>query len=150
MMLRPHAFDDRNTPVRLVRWSPLDARGARAAIASGLRTPAALSILLVGFLCTLIALAFWALGPQAASLAIFSVVLAPAMTVLLTAVAALRTVWRDRGERIRRAMIARGRCPACGYALDALSAASDGCSICPECAAAWNLSAGGRVVVSVE
>lgn len=34
---------------------------------------------------------------------------------------------------------ATGRCRACDYALANLQAESDGCTICPECSAAWRL-----------
>jgi len=32
-----------------------------------------------------------------------------------------------------------GRCPSCGYELRALPPADDGCTVCPECGAAWRL-----------
>jgi hypothetical protein len=32
-----------------------------------------------------------------------------------------------------------GRCLACGYDLDGLALAADGCTVCPECGAAWKL-----------
>jgi hypothetical protein len=34
----------------------------------------------------------------------------------------------------------RGLCAKCGYDLDGLAAAPDGCTVCPECGAAWRLS----------
>lgn len=40
-------------------------------------------------------------------------------------------------------LIERGRearvCAACGYGLGECAAAEDGCTVCPECGAAWNL-----------
>lgn len=33
----------------------------------------------------------------------------------------------------------QGRCAACGYGLEQIEAASDGCRVCPECGAAWDL-----------
>lgn len=37
-------------------------------------------------------------------------------------------------------MVARSRrCPVCGYDLDGLAAEGDGCTLCPECGAAWRV-----------
>lgn len=36
-----------------------------------------------------------------------------------------------------------GHCPACQYDLAGLDAEGDGCTICPECNAAWRLEASG-------
>ncbi len=36
-------------------------------------------------------------------------------------------------------LVAHGRCAGCGCRLDGLQTESDGCTICPECAAAWRL-----------
>jgi hypothetical protein len=44
-----------------------------------------------------------------------------------------------------RAIIAsclrRGTCPACGYQITGQATETDGCATCPECGAAWRLSA---------
>lgn len=42
-----------------------------------------------------------------------------------------------RMELIRRAMLRYRRCPACAYRLSGLPLESDGCTVCPECGAAW-------------
>jgi hypothetical protein len=86
-----------------------------------------------------VAAAFWVIGPHAAGLAVFSFILAPAMAVLLTALAAVRTAWREREAMMRRGMGARGLCAACGYDLSAHEPEEDGCRVCPECGAAWRL-----------
>lgn len=36
-------------------------------------------------------------------------------------------------------------CPSCGYDLMGLGAEGDGCTLCPECAAAWRLAGGGGI-----
>ncbi len=41
--------------------------------------------------------------------------------------------WQSRG------LVAIGRCPSCGYDLLNLPVADDGCSVCPECGAAWRV-----------
>jgi hypothetical protein len=38
-----------------------------------------------------------------------------------------------------RAALAMELCPACGYSLTATTPESDGCTVCPECGAAWKL-----------
>lgn len=44
----------------------------------------------------------------------------------------------DRGAAT---LCVRGRiCPSCGYALENLDPAPDGCTVCPECGAAWRLT----------
>ncbi|NRA56547.1 MAG: hypothetical protein HRU13_00255 [Phycisphaerales bacterium] len=44
---------------------------------------------------------------------------------------------------LKRYQQAAGRCRACGYDLANLQAESDGCTICPECGAAWRLDQAG-------
>jgi hypothetical protein len=46
-------------------------------------------------------------------------------------------VWRNR---VRAALLAEGRCPSCGYPLHGLEQQPDGCTLCPECGAAWRIS----------
>jgi hypothetical protein len=47
-----------------------------------------------------------------------------------------------RNEARRRAVAMVGTCPACMYDLSGSVAESDGCTVCPECGAAWRV--GGR------
>lgn len=42
---------------------------------------------------------------------------------------------------ISRAMLRRGKCASCNYPLAGLDSAPDGCTVCPECGAAWKLNA---------
>lgn len=44
-----------------------------------------------------------------------------------------------RADRIIDIYLADGRCASCGYLLEDLSPAEDGCVVCPECNAAWRL-----------
>lgn len=39
------------------------------------------------------------------------------------------------------ALVREGYCPGCGYHLRELPVEADGCTVCPECGAAWKLSA---------
>jgi hypothetical protein len=65
--------------------------------------------------------------------------------VLLVAVVALgsRGVWRRELARLEaapRLRIAGGMCIGCGYSLEDLPCEADGCTVCPECGAAWKLA----------
>jgi hypothetical protein len=35
------------------------------------------------------------------------------------------------------ALLANGYCPACAYGIDTIRPEHDGCTVCPECGAAW-------------
>lgn len=49
--------------------------------------------------------------------------------------------WRFGRAAMARALLKRGFCAACRYEIGTLSAHSDGCTVCPECGAAWKLNA---------
>lgn len=44
-----------------------------------------------------------------------------------------------RAAAIRRVMLAEERCASCAYPLVGLQVEADGCTVCPECGAAWRL-----------
>lgn len=47
------------------------------------------------------------------------------------------------------ALLSMGRCAACGFAIGgAATESSDGCTICPECGAAWRASRVAKVTIS--
>lgn len=54
-------------------------------------------------------------------------------------------LWRlmppSRCRLVADAVLKHGCCASCGYGLDAASEQDDGCSVCPECGAAWKLPA---------
>lgn len=50
-------------------------------------------------------------------------------------------ILRVRPSRLVKAMLARGRCASCGYALPSGKAECDGCTVCTECGCAWQLDA---------
>ena len=70
-------------------------------------------------------------------LLIFSPVAVPLMTLTLATSRGVLGLGGTLPGRMRRAMLARHRCPVCAYDLSAIEPASDGCVVCPECAAAW-------------
>lgn len=39
----------------------------------------------------------------------------------------------------RRAGLALGSCPSCGYPVTGLTVQNDGCRVCPECGSAWRM-----------
>jgi hypothetical protein len=55
-------------------------------------------------------------------------------------IAAFRFVVR-RADRIHAIhhMPAMGLCPACGYGIRGVPSEADGCTVCPECGAAWRV-----------
>jgi hypothetical protein len=55
-----------------------------------------------------------------------------------------------RLELIRRAMLVDHRCPQCAYQLALLPLEPDGCTVCPECGAAWKLASPGGAATRVE
>lgn len=62
-------------------------------------------------------------------------------SVMLLAVALAPRVLRQEREKIERiAKTALPFCAACGYAMHGLTAQADGCTVCPECGAAWRVS----------
>lgn len=56
------------------------------------------------------------------------------------------SMWRDR---LRRQLYMR-RCPTCDYVLHAVTAQPDGCTVCPECGAAWKIPEGAMTIEPVE
>jgi predicted RNA-binding Zn-ribbon protein involved in translation (DUF1610 family) len=50
---------------------------------------------------------------------------------------------------IRDALLKHARCASCGYRIDGLEQESDGCTVCPECGAAWRLLA-SELITRVE
>lgn len=44
---------------------------------------------------------------------------------------------------VLRAVVNEGLCAGCGYRIDGLPAEPDGCTVCPECGAAWKLPSPG-------
>lgn len=58
----------------------------------------------------------------------------------LTVIMSLRTLTRSARERAKRRMAETiGRCAWCDYELDGLTPEADGCTVCPECGAAWRM-----------
>lgn len=47
---------------------------------------------------------------------------------------------RGMHERIHRRLAHLRMCLCCGYELEGIPAESDGCTVCPECGAAWRLT----------
>lgn len=57
----------------------------------------------------------------------------------------LLPISRAAACRLRRTLLAAGRCASCGYPLERIEDATDGCRVCPECGAAWRLADAGRL-----
>jgi hypothetical protein len=114
------------------------------------RSPLFLALVLLVALGSLAVGVLFLVGPDVVGLSIFSIIIAPTMAVVLTALAAARTAWRERSQSLRDSMGFRRLCAACGYDLSSHEPERDGCTVCPECSAAWRLASeadGPRVVV---
>lgn len=65
--------------------------------------------------------------------------------VLLTGLRSLGAVYcfqKGAPQDVVSAFITQGRCASCGYLIEGCPPHEpDGCTICPECGAAWRLSA---------
>ena len=46
---------------------------------------------------------------------------------------------RAFARKLSKWRLGRGACAACGYALEGVHTEQDGCTVCPECGAAWKL-----------
>jgi len=49
--------------------------------------------------------------------------------------------WKSAGHG-RDALLASGLCPSCGYGIVGVRCEADGCTVCPECGAAWRMEHG--------
>ena len=70
-----------------------------------------------------------------------SVVLFILLSVVLSTVSGMiakRQGWSSFSVR-KETSLAVGCCPSCGYSISEISPQDDGCTICPECGAAWRL-----------
>ena len=70
--------------------------------------------------------------PSAVEWSIAGLALVPMMFIM-------RPMKAERVQWHGRLLVAIGRCPSCGYDLLNLPVADDGCSVCPECGAAWRV-----------
>lgn len=136
-MIRVRARDDRGNEVRLVRFGPGRA-GAWSGAVRLMRSPLGPAIVAAAGFAALAAAVGWFVGGDAIGLVVFSPVIATTMASVLGVVGSVGGLWQSRGERLRREMIRVGRCASCGYPLDGVEQAGDGCRVCPECGAAWN------------
>lgn len=64
--------------------------------------------------------------------------------VLIVPMVIIWSAARVRGStRIAAELLTAGYCPQCGYGIRGVRPERDGCSVCPECSAAWRI-AGAR------
>lgn len=69
--------------------------------------------------------------------------LVPAAGFVLVALAVLRQALRRLADRppqeVAAELLRLGRCPSCAFLLTSTAPQPDGCTVCPECGAAWKL-----------
>ncbi len=134
-MLRPWLLDDRDRRCRLYwpGWSPYARRPWRL-----LGIGPTLLLLAVVVAYAVIASLAAVLGPFVLAVVLFSPAAAFQIFALISVALAARRALERRAERLRRELVAGGRCASCGYDLGSTPALDDGCRICPECGSAWN------------
>ncbi len=143
--LRRRVHDDRGRKIDRARL-----RAARPGVALlELVKAFVLGVFLIGFvlpcfagwMAVLISMAF---DGQSVVGIILSLLCGVAAVLLMAAVPAdmLNRFIRERQRRLLADLIKP--CPACFYELDGLARESDGCTVCPECGAAWRLGRNGQ------
>lgn len=92
-----------------------------------------LVVLLIGVAIAVPPLILGPLVPMAPMLAVHAV-LAVVVVVVGRALVAAQLF-----KAQRRAALALGLCPACGYSIAEIEPEADNCRICPECGSAWRM-----------
>jgi len=132
--LRLPYSDDRGKHTRIRWWRADPSRTGRAVL--WLWRPLWPVVILVFIPSALVILALFN-GPMIVAMVLFSpfasMLIVVAMSLMLASLAGVRTYLRESASAMARA----GECPSCGYRLDRLEIAPDGCSTCPECGSAW-------------
>lgn len=119
----------------------VDSRAIRRAAWRWARTPVALFVLLAAAALALAVVGAIKLGPVVIAVLVFSPVAATLILVVSRSVASATESLDSRRIAAKGMMIRSRRCPACAYRLTGIDAESDGCVVCPECGAAWELDA---------
>ena len=141
----PHVADARGYRVRLFSLSPTDPAHARLRSACRKVLPRGEQV----FFALLIVLALFFAVLQVPRVAqsfnrgfsgnmdwLPPVMVLPHVVIVLALWKGLR--W-PHSIAISEAIVAEGHCAACGYSLRGLEPEQDGATLCPECAAAWNV-----------
>lgn len=68
----------------------------------------------------------------------FAVLVAMSFSSLVVSLYSYIYVWKS-AEHGRDALLASGLCPSCGYGIVGVRCEPDGCTVCPECGAAWRM-----------
>jgi hypothetical protein len=101
------------------------------------------AVLLAVGVTAVLAAAFAAsrLGPIVIAITLFSPVATVWITLTAMSLVSTGEWFAAEAGRIKSAMIAAGKCPSCDYSIVGVEPRADGATICPECAAAWNVTA---------
>ncbi len=80
-------------------------------------------------------------GPVVIALILFSPVAATWITLLAMSLVSAGEWFGAESNLIKAAMLRECSCPSCDYDLSGVEPAPDGCTVCPECSAAWRMDA---------
>lgn len=76
-------------------------------------------------------------GPIVIALILFSPIASAWIALLAMSLASTGEWFSHEARRVKALMLRQSRCPSCNYCLTGVEPAIDGCTVCPECSAAW-------------
>jgi hypothetical protein len=154
-----HVTDDRGQRVKLIPYrylaitpgmpSPIPMNDRRLMYGERERAKFSKEVLIATSLACAISLAWFFAWRQIAWYLVNTFPLATTFNILATAVGCWLPIvvvssWilqRAVRQKTSHIVVSHGFCASCGYSLADLIAASDGCTLCPECGSAWRIPA---------
>ena len=99
--------------------------------------PAAITIAVVAAYATIRGFFNW----ESLLFGSFAVLVGMSFSSLVVSLYSYIYIWKS-AEHGRDALLASGLCPSCGYGIAGVRCEADGCTVCPECSAAWRMECG--------
>ncbi len=139
--LRPRVRDDRGRKVSLPlkRAIAQDRRIAwhERGVDFSRKEAAVQALVLLGVLIPMILLA----RPLAEAIGALAAFIVNGVVAAATIAVLLRVIAGMRARKVVARCLNERKCPACSYSLAGIAPEPDGCTVCPECGAAWRLTA---------